>query len=103
MFNNLEVVDWGEIPYFDMIINATSLGLSDKDKINLDFSNVKGKFFYDVIYNPKETNFLKFAKLMGNKVENGKKMFIHQAAAAFKIWHGVKPEINEETNKLLDL
>ncbi len=103
LFNNLEVVDWGEIPYFDMIINATSLGLSDKDKINLDFSNVKGKFFYDVIYNPKETNFLKFAKLMGNKVENGKKMFIHQAAAAFKIWHGVKPEINEETNKLLDL
>ena len=78
LFNNLEIVDWGEVPYFDMIINATSLGLNHKDKINLDFSNVKEKFFYDVIYNPKETNFLKFAKLMGNKVENGKKMFIFQ-------------------------
>ena len=53
LFNNLSIVDWGKIPYFDMIINATSLGLNNKDNINLDFSKIeKGKFFYDVIYNP---------------------------------------------------
>ena len=40
-----------------------ALGLSEKDKINLDFSSFKNKFFYDVIYNPNETNFLKKAKL----------------------------------------
>ena len=74
LFNNLSIVDWGKIPYFDMIINATSLGLNNKDNINLDFSKIeKGKFFYDVIYNPKETNFLRKAKLMGNQTENGKK------------------------------
>ena len=38
LFNNLSIVDWGKIPYFDMIINATSLGLNNKDNINLDFS-----------------------------------------------------------------
>ena len=103
LFNNLSIVDWGKIPYFDMIINATSLGLSNKDDFNLDFTKIeKGKFFYDVIYNPKETNFLKKAKLMGNQTENGKKMFIHQAASAFKIWHNIYPEIDEEVNKLLD-
>ena len=86
-----------------MIINATSLGLSNKDNINLDFSKIeKGKFFYDVIYNPKETNFLKKAKLMGNKIENGKKMFIYQAAAAFNIWHNVYPKIDNEIEKLLE-
>ena len=103
LFKNLSIVDWGKIPYFDMIINATSLGLSNKDDINLDFTKIeKSKFFYDVIYNPKETNFLKKAKLMGNQTENGKKMFIYQAASAFKIWHNIYPKIDEEVNKLLD-
>ena len=86
-----------------MIINATSVGLNHNDKLNLDFSNVgKKKFFYDVIYNPRETNFLKLGKEMGNKVENGKMMFIFQAALAFKVWHGIHPIINEKTITLVD-
>ena len=41
-----------------MIINATSLGLNIEDRLNLDFSKIENnKLFYDVIYNPKETNF----------------------------------------------
>ena len=103
LFKNLKIVDWGNIPEFDMIINATSVGLNKDDQINLDFSKVgKDKFFYDVIYNPKETNFLKIGKRMGNKTENGKLMFIYQAFTAFKVWHGVEPEINNEVIKLLD-
>jgi shikimate dehydrogenase len=102
-FKNIKIVDWGEIPEFDMIINATSVGLNKNDQINLDFSKVgKNKFFYDVIYNPKETNFLKIGKKMGNKTENGKLMFIYQAFTAFKVWHGVEPVINNEVFKLLD-
>ena len=100
---DLKIVDWGDIPEFDMIINATSIGLNEDDQINLDLANVgKNKFFYDVIYNPKETNFLKIAKKMGNETENGKLMFIYQAFSAFKVWHGIEPEINNEVIKLLD-
>jgi len=103
LFKDLSVVDWGQMPYFDMIINATSLGLHSNENINLDFSKVeKNKFFFDVIYNPKETNFLKNAKVLGNKTENGMKMFIHQAAETFKIWHGIVPEINKEVSNFLD-
>ena len=102
-WNDIKVVDWGEVPEFDMIINATSVGLNKDDNLNLDFSKIgKNKFFYDVIYNPNETNFLKKGKDLGNKTENGKKMFIFQAAEAFKIWHNIQPEINEEVSKLLD-
>ena len=102
-WNEVEIVEWGEMPEFDMIINATSVGLNNDDNLNLDFSKIgKNKFFYDVIYNPKETNFLKQGKDLGNKTENGKKMFIFQAAEAFKIWHDIRPEINEEVNNLLD-
>ena len=101
-FHNLEVLDWGDINDFDVIINATSLGLN-KESINLDFSKfANNKLFYDVIYNPAETNFLKEGKKLGNKTENGKLMFVYQALAAFKIWHGIEPQINSETLKILN-
>ena len=103
LFKEIIVVDWGEIPEFDMIINATSLGLKKNDLLDLDFSKIgKNKFFYDVIYNPKQTNFLKTGSELGNKTENGKLMFIYQASAAFKIWHKIEPKIDEEVIKLLD-
>jgi len=103
LFKEIIVVDWGEIPEFDMIINATSLGLKKNDLLDLDFSKIgKNKFFYDVIYNPKQTNFLKTGNELGNTTENGKLMFIYQAAAAFKIWHKTEPKIDEEVIKLLD-
>ena len=102
-FSNISVVDWGNQPEFDMIINATSLGLSKEDKIELDFNNINSeKLFYDVIYNPKETNFLKTGKSLGCKVSNGKMMFIYQALEAFKLWHKVQPEINEDLRNFLD-
>ena len=103
IFNNIKLVNWGELPDFDVVINATSLGLDQDDKINLDFNKVgKNKLFYDVIYNPSETNFLSLGKKLGNKCENGKLMFIYQAFSAFKLWHGIEPSINEETIKILD-
>ncbi len=101
-FHNLEILDWGEIIDFDVIINATSLGLN-KEYINLDFSKFgNDKLFYDVIYNPVETNFLKEAKKLGNKTENGKLMFIYQAFEAFKLWHGIEPRIDSETLEVLN-
>ena len=103
IFDKLEIIDWGETPNFDMIINATSIGLKNEDGIKLDYSKIEpNKFFYDVIYNPKETIFLKRAKLFGNRAENGKMMFIYQAHQSFTIWHKLMPEINEEVINLLD-
>ncbi len=103
IFKDLKIIDWGKLPDFDVAINATSIGLEKNDELNIDFSKTKnGKLFYDVIYNPKQTNFLKNAKMLGNKTENGKKMFIYQAAAAFKIWHGINPVIDDKINNLLD-
>ena len=103
LFQNIEILNWGKIPNFDMIVNATSVGLKKEDNINLDLSSVgKDKFFYDVIYNPKETNFLKTGKNGGNITLNGKMMFVYQALSAFKIWHGIEPDINEDVIKLLD-
>jgi len=101
LFKDLNVIEWGNLIDFDVVVNATSLGLNN-EKINLDFSDTgNNKLFYDVIYNPGETNFLKKAKESGNVSENGKLMFIYQALEAFKLWHGIEPDINSDTLKLL--
>jgi len=103
IFKKINIIEWGELSNFDMIINATSLGLKKEDKLNFDFSSIdKNKYFYDVIYNPIETNFLKIGKNLGNISINGKLMFLYQAFLAFNIWHNLKPNIDEEVLKLLD-
>jgi len=103
IFSNLKIIDWGEIPDFNMIINATSLGLKKNDEIKLNYETIgSNKLFYDVIYNPSQTNFLQKAKKFGNQIENGKMMFIYQAHQSFTVWHKIMPKINNETIKLLD-
>ena len=102
-FSYLEIVDWGKIPDFNMIINATSVGLKKGDDLKLDYADIgPNKLFYDVIYNPNQTKFLSMAKEFGNKIENGKMMFIYQAHQSFTIWHKKMPEIDDETISLLD-
>ena len=101
-FDGLTIIDWGKITQFDMIINATSIGLKNEDGLKFDYSaNGPNKFFYDVIYNPRETIFLKRAKLFGNRTENGKMMFIYQAHQAFTIWNKLMPEIDDEVINLI--
>ena len=104
--NTIEIIDWEKkCELCDLVINTTSIGLTKDEKINFDFSdydNKKEVLFYDLIYNPKETNFLKEAKIRGNKTMNGKLMFLWQAHLAFKMWTGVSPKIDDEVIKLLD-
>jgi shikimate 5-dehydrogenase len=49
-----------------------------------------------------ETNFLKMGKKLGNKIENGKSMFIYQALLLLICGMGLTPSLNNETLKLLD-
>ncbi len=92
-----------------LLINATSLGLKKDDDICKLFKINKLKktptdfvIFYDLIYNPSETNFLLTGRKLGYKTANGKMMFIYQARLAFKIWHNLLPTVDDETIKLLD-
>jgi len=108
LFPELEILDWGKRPPIcNLIINTTSVGLIKDEKIKINFSDYdknfhKNTLFYDLIYNPKETSFLKDARLRGNKTMNGQMMFLNQAMYAFNLWTNIKPEIDEEVFKLLN-
>ena len=50
LFKDITLINWGEIPDFDIIINATSVGLNKNEEIGLNLSNVgTNKLFFDVI------------------------------------------------------
>ena len=103
LFPEIILIEWGQIPDFDIVINATSLGLKKDDYINLDFKKInESKIFYDLIYNPSVTNFLDQAKKSGHKIINGKMMLLFQAQKAFEIWHGFLPKIDDNLIKFLD-
>ncbi len=102
LFNDLTILEWGNFPEFDMIINATILGLSKNDNFGIDFIKLGiNKFYYDVIYEPCETEFSKAGNIKGNIYENGLNMFLFQAQKAFNIWHNIQPNINEEVVKFI--
>ena len=91
------MLKWGEIVEFDIIINATSIGLKIDDKINLNLESLKrDKIFYDTIYNPPMTNFLKNRKTTRYMAINGKFMLVYQAQKSFKCWNNVTPKVNEK-------
>ena len=98
-------MDWKSLPKelsnFDIIINATSLGLKDGVDFDFNFENVKDKAIYiDTIYNPLETKTLKFLKEKNIKTFNGLNMFIYQGQKTFYLWNKINPEIDD---KLIDL
>ncbi len=102
-YPDINLIDWGSKVDVDMIINATSIGLKKDDRLDINLSNFgKDKFFYDVIYNPIQTNFLSDAKKLGNNIENGKMMFIYQAHQAFSVWHKIFPAIDNDLIKLVE-
>ena len=104
-FHFLNVLEWNsleeEISKFDIIINATSLGLKDGKDFEFNFNNTRDNLIYiDTIYNPLETKTLKFLKEKKIKTFNGLEMFIYQGQKSFYLWNKINPEIDD---KLLDL
>ena len=87
----------------DFVINTTSLGIDGTDNDLVDFDLLKeSSYVYDLIYNPKKTYFLEQAEQKGHQIQNGLKMLIFQAAASFKIWHGIEPTLSDQLIKSLD-
>jgi len=75
----------------DLLLNATSLGLSPADASPLDenqFSLRQARAVYDMIYRPAATPLLAAAQAAGCRTANGLGMLLHQGAQAFEIWTG---------------
>jgi 3-dehydroquinate dehydratase/shikimate dehydrogenase len=73
---------------FDVIINATPVGMGNTKDCPLREDEVQAKVVFDMVYDPVETRLLQIARSKGIAVVAGIEMFVHQAARQFEIWTG---------------
>jgi shikimate dehydrogenase len=91
--------DSSAVGNYDVIINATPLGLKDDDLLPLDTSGLKpGQVVYDLIY--KKTPLLDEATRKGCITFDGLGMLLWQGALSFEIWTGKRPDIAVMRNAL---
>ena len=73
----------------DLLVNATNVGMDGSSQpIPTSIVLPEKLLVADVIYQPFETPFLKWAKEQGNEAINGLGMLLYQAAEAFEFWTG---------------
>jgi len=89
------------IKNYDVIVNATSIGLKNEPSpISLEDIGRK-TIVYDIVYMPINTDLLKKAKHRGAGIIYGYEMLLGQATKAFEIWHGVQAPYNAMKKALL--
>jgi shikimate dehydrogenase len=76
---------------YDIVINATSAGLSDASLDLPDDIFGAGGFAYEMVYG-RETSFMAQARRAGAGISDGLGMLVEQAAEAFSIWRGTRPD-----------
>lgn len=80
-----------------LVVNATPIGMLPKVDASPWPESVplpKEAVFFDIVYNPPETAFLRRAKAEGHQVISGLGMLVNQGAASFEIWTGRKPPLD---------
>lgn len=86
-------------PAIRLVVNATPLGtkgLEESSPFPPQFSLPKEACFYDLVYNPPETAFIRLARSKGHQAWNGFGMLLWQAALAFECWTGCRVAITPE-------
>jgi 3-dehydroquinate dehydratase/shikimate dehydrogenase len=73
---------------FDVIINATPVGMGNTREAPLKEHEINARYLFDMIYDPPETRLMKLARERGAEIIPGIEMFVHQAARQFEIWTG---------------
>ena len=82
---------------FDVIINATPLGMGANRQLPLEEKELNTKFLFDLVYVPAETKLIKMARAKNIQVISGLEMFVQQGARQFEIWTGKPAPIAEMT------
>jgi shikimate dehydrogenase len=80
---------------FDLVINATSASLADAMPPVPASVFWSGTLALDMMYGNKPTRFMDFASDRGASARDGLGMLVEQAAEAFALWRGVRPETAE--------
>ena len=93
--------DFNSVPAepFDLVVNATSAGLTDEAPPLPPGLLRRGVLAYDMVYG-RQTPFLAAARSAGARTCDGLGMLVEQAAESFFVWRGVRPQTGPVLEKL---
>jgi shikimate dehydrogenase len=96
---SVTAVDWQKrgsaLAGCGLLVNATSLGMTGKDPLDLDLAELPhDAVVADIVYSPLETELLAAACARGNRAVDGLGMLLYQAVPGFERWFGVLPEVS---------
>ncbi|HEY3928346.1 MAG TPA: shikimate dehydrogenase [Candidatus Koribacter sp.] len=80
---------------FDVIINATSVGMGNPKVSPLEADEIRARLVFDIVYNPVQTKLIQMARAKGIAVIPGFEMFVQQGARQFEIWTGKPAPMDE--------
>jgi shikimate dehydrogenase len=100
----LVVTDWvNAADDIALLVNATSAGMHGNAPLDIPLGTLpKGAAVCDIVYNPLETDLLKYARTQGHKTVDGLGMLMHQAVPSFEAFFGIKPKVTPALRKLLE-
>lgn len=89
---SLAALAQGQVGQFDVIINATSASLQQESVMLANDVFAPGCLAYDMMYGDQATPFMRMAQSAGAQTADGLGMLVEQAAEAFYLWRGVRPD-----------
>lgn len=91
------------LPTVDLLVNATSLGMTGKEPLVLDLGPLPAHAAVaDIVYAPLETDLLRAARARGLATVDGLGMLLHQAVPGFARWFGPTPTVTPELRSLIE-
>ena len=104
--NRVRVYDWVQagnmIEEAALVVNTTSLGMVGKAEMRVPLDGIqKEAVVTDVVYNPLRTKLLDVAAEKGCVTVDGLGMLLHQGVPGFERWFGVRPDVDEDTRRVV--
>lgn len=105
--SDVVAADWADLPRAlagaTLLVNGTSLGMTGKDPLVLDISQMHARAIVaDVVNVPLVTPLLAAAQARGFVTSNGLDMLMHQGVRGFELWFGVRPRVTADLRAMLE-
>ena len=102
----IRVVDWVQagnmLEDAATVINTTSLGMVGNAELRVPLDGLRaGTLVTDIVYSPLRTKLLEFADAAGCVTVDGLGMLLHQGVPGFERWFGVRPEVDDDTRRVV--
>lgn len=102
----IRVVDWVQagniLEDATTVINTTSLGMVGNAELRVPLDGLRaGTLVTDIVYSPLRTKLLDEAEAMGCVTVDGLGMLLHQGVPGFERWFGVRPQVDEDTRRVV--